>query len=106
MTINEQETGPSNGNRDTRSLLGHQTWSKRDQADENEVNEASTRIRKLPEKGRVYRATLLKKRREKINGRIMGKSCIIEDLLHSNKNRIAVEEELALFNALFKMLHP
>ena len=53
MTINEQETGPSNGNRDTRSLLGHKTWSERDQADENEVNEASTRIRKLPEKGRV-----------------------------------------------------
>ena len=34
----------------------------------------------------------------------MRKCSIIEDLLFSNKNRIAVEEELAQFNDLFKML--
>ena len=34
----------------------------------------------------------------------MRKIIIIEDLLLSNKNRIAVEEELAQFNNLFKML--
>ena len=104
MTLNQEETGPSNGNRDTTSLLGDQTWSKRDQADENEVNDVSTRRRKLTEKGRACIATLLKERREKINGRMMRKCSIIEDLLLSHKNRIAVEEELAQFKNLFKML--
>ena len=104
MTLKHEETGPSNGNRDTTSLLGDQTWSKRDQADENEVNEVSTRRRKLTEKGRAYRAVLLKERREKINGRMMRKCSIIVDLLRSNKNRIAVQEELAQFNDLLKML--
>ena len=59
------------------------------------MNEVSTRRRKLTEKGRAYRAILLKERREKINGRMMRKCRIIEDLLLSNKNRITVEEELA-----------
>ena len=95
MALNHEETGLLNGNRDTTSLLGDQTWSKRDQADENEVNEVSTRRRKLTEKGRAYRTILLKERREKINGRMMRKCRIIEDLLLSNKNRISVEEELA-----------
>ena len=104
MALNKEETGRSNGNRDTTSLLGDQIRSKRDQADENEVNDVSTRRRKLTEKGRACRATLLKERREKINGRMMRKCSIIEDLLFSNKNRIAVEEELAQFNDLFKML--
>ena len=103
MALNQEETGPPNGNRDTTSLLGVQTWSKREQADENEVNDVSTRRRKLTEKGRACRATLLKERREKINGRMMRKCNIIKDLL-SNKNRIAVEEEQTQFNDLFKML--
>ena len=50
MTLNQEENGTSNGNRYTTSLLGDQTWSKRDQVDENEVNEVSTRGRKLTEK--------------------------------------------------------
>ena len=87
MTLHQEETGPSNDNIDTTSLLGDQTWSKRDQSDENEVNEVSTRRRKLTEKGRSYRATLLKERREKINGRMMRKCSIIEDLLFSNKKK-------------------
>ena len=94
----------SNGNRDTASLPGDQAWSKRDQADENEVNGVSTRRGKLTEKSRAYRAKLLKERREKVNRRMMRKCSIIEDLLLSNKNRIAAEEELAQFNDLFKML--
>ena len=68
------------------------------------MNEVSTRRRKLTEKGRAYRATLLKERREKINGRMARKCNIVVDFLFSNKNRIAVEEELAQFNDLFKML--
>ena len=103
MTLNQRKTGLSNCNRDTTSLLGDQTWSKRDQADENEVNDVSTRRKKLTEKIRAYTATLLKERREKINGRIR-KCSITEDLLLSNKNIIAVEEELAQFNYLFKIL--
>ena len=103
MALNQEETGPSNGNRDTTNLLDNHTWSKRDQADENEVNDVSTRRRKFTEKIRAYIATLLKERREKINGRIR-KCSIIEDLLLSNKNRIAVEEEMAQFNYLFKIL--
>ena len=35
MTLNQRKTGLSNCNRDTTSLLGDQTWSKRDQSDEN-----------------------------------------------------------------------
>ena len=34
-TLSQEETGPPNGNRDTTSLPGDQTWSKRDQDDEN-----------------------------------------------------------------------
>ena len=30
MALNHEETGPLNGNRDTTSLLGDQTWSKRE----------------------------------------------------------------------------
>ena len=62
MTLNQEETGLSNGNKDT-SLPGDQAWSKGDQADENEVNGVSARRRKLTEKGRAYRAILLKERR-------------------------------------------
>ena len=104
MTLSQEETGPSNGNRDTTSRLGDQVWSKRDQADENEVNGVSTRRRKLTDKGTAYRATLLKEKREKINGTMMRKCSIIKDLLFSNKNKIDVEEELVHFNNLFKML--
>ena len=70
------------------------------------MNGISTRRRKLTEKGRAYRATLLKETREKINGWIRRECSIIEDLLFSNKSRIAVGEELVQFNDLdlFKML--
>ena len=68
------------------------------------MNGVSTRRRNLTEKGKAYRTTLFKERREKINGRMMRMCSIIEDLLLSNKNRIAVEEELAQFNDLFKTL--
>ena len=88
MTLNKEETGPSNGNRDTTSLLGDQTWSKRDHADENEVNGVSSRRRTLARKSRAYRAILWKERREKINGWVMRKCSIIEDLLFSNKNSL------------------
>ena len=46
----------------------------------------------------------LKERREKINAWLQRKSSTIEDLLFSTRNLVAVEEELAQFNDLFKML--
>ena len=68
------------------------------------MNGVSTRRRNLAEKGRAYRATVLKEMREKIKGRMMRKCGVIEDFLFSKKSRIAVEKELAQFNDLFKML--
>ena len=43
MMLNQVGTGPSNANRDTENLPGDQAWSKRDRADENEVNGVSNR---------------------------------------------------------------
>ena len=68
MTLNQEETGPSTVIRGTTSLSGGQAWLKRDQADENEVNGVSSIRGKFTEKGRTYRVTILKERREKING--------------------------------------
>ena len=50
MTLDQQENGPSNGNRDTASLSGDLAWSKRDQADENEMNGVSSKRKNLTEK--------------------------------------------------------
>ena len=95
MTLNQEETGPSTVIRGTTSLSGGQAWLKRDQADENEVNGVSSIRGKFTEKGWTYRVVaILKERREKINGSMVRKFSIIEDLLFSNKNRAAVEEEL------------
>ena len=104
MTLNQEKTGSSNGNRGTTSLPGNQAWSKRDQADENEVTGVSSRRTKLTDKGSAYTTTVLKERREKINRRMMKKCSIVEDLLFSNKNRVVVGEELTQFNELFRML--
>ena len=45
----------------------------------------------------------LKERRGKINAQLQRKCSTIEDLLFSTRNLVAVEEELAQFNDLFKM---
>ena len=58
----------------------------------------------MTEKGKSFRLSTLKGRREKINARLQRKSSTIEDLLYSTRNLVAVEEELAQFNDLFKML--
>ena len=46
----------------------------------------------------------LRERRRKINSVLIGKYSIIEDLLFSSKNIVAVEEEIKQFNDLLKML--
>ena len=52
----------------------------------------------------TYEKESLRKRRRKINSVLIGKYSIIEDLLFSSKNIVAVEEEIKQFNDLFKML--
>ena len=62
------------------------------------------RFRTITEKGKSFRLSTLKGRREKNNARLQKKSSINENLLFSTRNLVAVEEELAQFNDLFKML--
>ena len=58
----------------------------------------------MTEKGKSFRLSTLKERREKINAWLQRKNSLIVDLLFSTRNLVAVEEELAQFNDLFKML--
>ena len=52
----------------------------------------------------MYKKETLRKRRRKINGRLIRKYSTIKNLLFSSKNIIAVEEEMKQFNDLSKML--
>ena len=62
------------------------------------------RCRKLTEKGlSLKKSTLLDKRR-KLNSRMLRLSDAVEDLMYSSKNQVAVEEEMAQFNFVFKKL--
>ena len=58
----------------------------------------------LKEKGKTFKLTTLKERREKINGMLLRRCSTIEDLLFSTKNLVAMEGELAELNYLVKML--
>ena len=58
----------------------------------------------MTEKGKSFRLSTLKERREKINAWLQRKNSLIVDLLFPTRNLVAVEEELAQFNDLFKML--
>ena len=58
----------------------------------------------MTEKGKSFRLSTLKGRREKINARLQKKSSAVEYLFFSTRNLVAVEEQLAQFNDLFKML--
>ena len=62
------------------------------------------RFRTITEKGKSFRLSTLKGRREKNNARLQRKSSINEDLLFSTRKVVVVEEELAQFNDPFKML--
>ena len=52
----------------------------------------------------MYKKETLRKRRRKINGRLIRKYSTIKNLLFSSKNIIAVEQEMKQFNDLSKML--
>ena len=58
----------------------------------------------MTEKGKSFRLSTLKERREKINAWLQRKYCTVEGLLFATRNLVAVEEELAQLNDLFKML--
>ena len=58
----------------------------------------------MTETGKSFRQSTLKERREKINAWLQRKNSLIVDLLFPTRNLVAVEEELAQFNDLFKML--
>ena len=58
----------------------------------------------MTETGKSFRLSTLKERREKINAWLQRKNSLIVDLLFPTRNLVAVEEELAQFNDLFKML--
>ena len=58
----------------------------------------------MTEKGKSFRLSTLKGRRENINAQLQRKSSTIEDPLFSTRNLVAVEEELTQFNDLFKIL--
>ena len=46
----------------------------------------------------------IRDKRHRLYSRIMRKSDAIEDLLYSSKNKVVVEEELAQFNGILKLL--
>ena len=75
-----------------------------DEADSTKDEVPERRFRTMTEKGRSFRLSTLKERREKINARLERNSSTIEDLLFSTRNLVALEEELAQFNELFKVL--
>ena len=74
------------------------------EADSTKDKLPERRSRTMTEKGKSFRLSTLKGRREKINARSQRKSSTIEDLLFSKRNMVTGEEELAQFNDLFKML--
>ena len=64
----------------------------------------SKRSRNLTPKRLEYKCNILQEGRSKINGNLIRKYATIEDLLFSTRNVVAVQEEMAQFNDLFKML--
>ena len=70
--------------------------------DDHEDN--TTRQKKLTEKGREYRKTVMCKKKISLVSRIKKKTVEIENMLHSSQNVTTVKEELAQLTDTFKML--
>ena len=73
----------------------------------NHPEEASSmdkRQRKMTNKGREYRKEFLGKKRTNLVSRIIRKSSEIDVLLYSHQNDVAVKEELAQLNDIFKLV--
>ena len=62
------------------------------------------RVKKPSSKGREYKLSQIKDKRQRLYSRLLRKSGAIEDLFYSSKNKVAVEEELAQFNDILKLV--
>ena len=60
------------------------------------------RVKKPSSKGREYKLSQIKDKRQRLYFRLLRKNCAIEDLFYSSKNKVAVKEELAQFNDILK----
>ena len=63
-----------------------------------------SRTRQLTEKGRKYQAELVLEKRTKAMTRLQRKARVIDDLLYSTTNYVAVKEELEQYSHIFKLL--
>ena len=70
---------------------------------ESEEN-SSRRQRKLTEKGKEYKISLLESRKQRLHNQLMRKCCGINNLLYSKDHSVTVKEELQLFDGLFSQL--
>ena len=68
--------------------------SRREAAILDNYQEVFTRSRKMTMKGLLHKKNTLRKRRRKINNRLIRKYGPIEDLLCSSGDKVAVEEEM------------
>ena len=62
------------------------------------------RRQELIEKGLKFKKSTLLDKRRKLNSWLLRLSGAVEDLMYSSKNQVAVQEEMAQFNFVFKEL--
>ena len=62
------------------------------------------KTKKKTKKGLEYQISLMKKKRQKMYSRLLKKCGVVEDLIYSSRNKIAVEEEMSQLNDTFKLL--
>ena len=62
------------------------------------------RVKKPSSKGREYKLSQIKDKRQRLYSRLLRKIGAIEDLLYSNKNKVSVEEEFPQFNDILKLV--
>ena len=60
-------------------------------------------MKKQSSKGRKYKFSQIKDKRQRLYSRLLRKRVAIEDLIYSSNNKVAVEEELAQFNDILKV---
>ena len=105
-----EEQLAADGHRRTFSLPDESScskWVNQNEARED-VNAAggevrSKKSRNLAPKELAYKCNILRERRNRINGRLIRKYAVIEEILFSTRNVVAVHEEMGQFNDLFKM---
>ena len=61
-------------------------------------------MKKPSSKGTEYKLSQIKNKRQRIYSRLLRKYGAIEDLFYSNKNKVAVDEELVQLNDILKLI--